>query len=175
MIQETRPIQSPLTLVNHIDAPILKSVIGLALLGFQPVFSCCGFDYKGAEVPKSHLTNKPYVYLKYGVGCMNRLVDIATSAGWGMSFLGKQFVDFHGYGWSGPHPWNNPTSPHRSETCVLAIKALNDTLGQFKPYFSSSVVLRDGNALYKLDKGIKYWQYEPVADMTFTPADFDRV
>lgn len=39
-----------------------KTVVGLNLLGFTTYMSCCGFEYEGAVVPKSHL-GKAYVYL----------------------------------------------------------------------------------------------------------------
>src|SRR3990167_10289827 len=51
MLESVRSVRC---LRDDIDQPIRNCVAYLALLGCNPVWSCCGFDYIGQPIHKSH-------------------------------------------------------------------------------------------------------------------------
>ena len=176
-------------LQDHIDAPIQKSIVGLALLGFTPVFSCCGFKYKGQDetpdVPKKFhfaFPPKPYIFLSIFEMQPNLkalLVDIAFAARWKMAFVGagpSAFIDLYFEGGFDPrHPWGQEGCIHRNEPEVLALKGLEETIQNYSKYFKDTAIVRDGNAIYKTDKGIKHWQYDPSPDWVVTKETFNSL
>lgn len=165
-------------LEDHIDEPIKKCVVGMALLGFKPVMSCCGFNYKGEKVPKKHL-EKAYMYLDYPSLIERKLgsdlLTIGTESGWNIgTFRGKTFIDFYAPTWENKHPWNDFNCPHFHEKFVIAIASLEESIINLKKHFKEKVVIEDGNTFYK-EKVSKYWQYEPTQDWEVTPETFDKL
>jgi hypothetical protein len=165
-----------MNLEEHIDDPIKKSVVGMALLGFVPIFSCCGFNYDGEKVKKTHL-EKPYIYLDKDM--MNSeskamLLDIAHESNWTIAPAG-QYIDFHGWKWNGDHPWKAEGCPHKPEIAVLALNYLERILETRKTLFKKSVKIVDGNFIYKNIKKIKHWQYKPSEAWEVTPEIFDKL
>jgi hypothetical protein len=158
-------------LYNHIDAPIRKCVAGLNLLGIKTGMSCCGFSYKGEEVPKTHL-QKTYIYIDRlslsNLACA-QLINLAGRSGWTLSFPNGHWIDFYGNTWDKSHPWAEEGCPHFYETHVLAINSLEKAIETEKGYFLNEVVIEDGNKMYKDKWGIKYWQYEPTEPWIVTP------
>src|SRR3990167_575278 len=49
-----KSVKSITRLEDDIDEPLKTCVMALALLGCEPVWSCCGFDYAGQPIHKSH-------------------------------------------------------------------------------------------------------------------------
>jgi hypothetical protein len=168
------------TVRDHIDAPILKTVAGLSLLGFKTHYSCCGFDYKGQSENKSHMTGKPYVFLDYPqlmaqdteankLKCY--LSDISIFTGWSFKDVNRVYVDFfHEDGRPNGHPWKNTSSVHFYEDPVIAIARLNNFLGVFVNIMKDETTIKDGNSFLK--EKISYWQYEPAADWTVTKEEW---
>ena len=166
-------------LENHVDEPIKKCVVGMALLGFTPIMSCCGFNYEGEKVPKKHL-KKAYIYLSYPDLVKNNLgtnlLQISQSSRWKINVLpGDCFVDFYAQTWDGGHPWDDEKCPHFYETFVLGINALEKTLTSLKQYFKPTVEIKDGNHFYTDPLVIKHWQYKPTESWMVTPATFDSL
>lgn len=180
-MNENEPNNELNKLENHIDDPIKKCVVGMALLGFKPLMSCCGFSYRGEKVPKKHL-EKAYMYLSYPdikKGFMEpNLLQIASLSGWKLDIIpGDHFIDFYAKTWRDTqpsHPWNDAKCPHFHETFVIGISALEKTLTSLKQYFQEKVQITDGNTFYK-ENCSKYWQYEPTEPWEVTPEIFDKL
>jgi hypothetical protein len=167
-------------LENHIDEPIKKCVAGMALLGFMPIFSCCGFRYNGEKIRKDHLLGKPYIYLdaKKLIASGNlkaTLLDICHESRWNISIPNESFIDFHGHKWTDDHPWNAEGCLHKPEQNVLSLNWLEQVLERYKKLFSPSVEIRDGNDIYKNDLKLKHWQYEPSEAWHVTIETFDNL
>jgi hypothetical protein len=169
------------TVRDHIDAPILKTVAGLSLLGFKTHFSCCGFDYKGQSENKSHMMGQPYVFLDYQQLTdvdieSNRLKcylsDIAINSGWQFKSVMGCYINLYSVD-DRPdcHPWKKVSSVHFYEAPLMAIQRLNHCLKYFEPLMKQdSVVIVDGNRFQKSKSS--YWQYEPAADWTVTKEEW---
>lgn len=165
-------------LENHIDEPIKKCVVGLALLGFVPCMSCCGFDYKGEKTKKKHILDKPYIYLDYtklNSSLKSTLIDLAQAADWAISSAGR-FLDFYGRTPRNDFAsnWKDSDSPHRHEISNLAIGRLQKALEDRKISFAQIAEITDGNHIYKEDFKLKYWQYEPTKSWLVTPQTFEK-
>lgn len=157
---------------DHIDLPIQKAVVGMALLGFCPSMSCCGFNYKGEKVPKTHLINKPYIYIDKPLSdrLCYKLIGISLAAGWIISPASKGVIDFHCDCWSKTHPWRDEKCPHQPEANLFAIDSLEQAITNFSTDFLDVAIIVDGNHNYK--NRFKYWQYEPVENWTVTKETF---
>lgn len=167
-------------LEDHIDEPIKKVVVGLALLGFHPVMSCCGFNYKGEKVAKTHLINKPYVYLdtKYLEAFHDSLLmRLAFGSGWTIDFnpKGNRFVDFWSRTWNKGHPWEESKCPHQPEGCILAINSLEQCIEKSRSKFQEWFNIVDGNSIYINEFKLKHWQYAPTDPWRVTPETFDNL
>lgn len=165
-------------LENHIDEPIKKCVAGMALLGFKPMMSCCGFSYKDEKVQKKHL-QKAYIYLDYKHLMENmkagHLFHLANISRWKMDILnGGQFLDFYCDTWSAKHPWADVNCPHFYEPFILGISALEKSIISLKQYFIPTATVEDGNKFYK-ENVSKYWQYEPTESWIVTPEIFEKL
>lgn len=163
----------------HIDDPIKKCVVGMALLGFTPLMSCCGFEYKGEKVKKTHLLDKPYIYLDVdkvfeSSGMCRNLLNLAKSANWKLNFSSPSayFIDFHGLGWENNHPWKTEGCPHRHEMPNISISQLEKAIEVWKDHFLPKVEIIDGNKKYTELFKLKYWQYEPTESWIVTPETF---
>jgi hypothetical protein len=160
-------------LKDHIDDPIKKTVVGLSLLGFKTHMSCCGFEYKGSQVKKSHLTGKAYVYLDAeqvfaSPELKERLCDLSLRSKWKFEALsGGKYIDFYGEKWPETHPWVSKDAVHSYENAVLNIWTLNKAIEVWEDYFKDYAYIRDGNHKYK--ELTTYWQYEPAEPWYVTP------
>lgn len=166
-----------MTLEEHIDEPIKKCVVGLALLGYDPIFSCCGFSYKGEKIKKDHL-DEPYIYLD--LSSMNQLqksfiLDLSKNAGWHITFAGPDILNLKGSCFGPYHPWSKKDSPHRYEQNVISIKALENFIESQIDKFNNQSTIKDGNKTYKNKYGLKHWQYEESDDWTVTPDIFNQL
>lgn len=149
-------------LEDDVDAPIKKCVAMLALLGLEPLFSCCGFDYRGQPYHKSHQYGEAYIMVK----------DNDTSQRW----LPAGSNGILGNGWKirkhikgtlvivlkvpgNPH-WRKKDCIHFSEEIVIGIANLEKMLMNLHGTFASGWVLEDTNQNYKKN-GVNHWQYPP--------------
>ena len=149
-------------LEDDIDTPIKKCVAMLALLGLEPLFSCCGFDYQGQPYHKSHQYGEPYIMVK----------DNPITRQWTHMGTNGNLV----YGWKirkhvqgtylivlkvpGNPYWRKKDCIHFSEEVVIEISLLEKTLLGLQESFLPRIVLEDTNQNYKKN-GIKHWQYPP--------------
>ena len=159
-------------LKDHIDDPIKKTVVGLSLLGFKTHMSCCGFNYKGSQVKKSHMTGKAYVYLDTkqifeSPDLKEKLCDLSMRSAWKVDVLGNEYVDFYGPEWPKGEPWGAKDTVHFYEKPLLNISALNKAIKIWEPSFQDYAYIRDGNHKYK--ELTTYWQYEPAERWFVTP------
>lgn len=169
--------ETPTKLEDHIDEPIKKCVVGMALLGFTPVFSCCGFHYNGEKIRKDHFLHKPYIYLDYpkmGDSLKSILIDICFKTHWKIN-ISSNCIDFHGWQWDKEHPWSAEGCLHKPEMNVISLNNLEKVLEDYKKNFMENAVIRDGNDVWKKDLKLKWWQYEPSEPWEVTPATFDSL
>jgi hypothetical protein len=165
-------------LEDHIDEPIKKCVVGLALLGFTPIFSCCGFNYHGEKIRKDHFLNKPYIYIDYSKMTSELkevLLDICFKSRWSIGISGANCVDFHGWKWEKEHPWSADGCLHKPEMNVISLRELEKVLETYRPKFQEQALIRDGNDVWKKDLGLKHWQYAPSESWWVTPDTFDKL
>lgn len=165
-------------LENHIDDPIKKCVAGMALLGFVPIFSCCGFRYKGERIRKDHFLNKPYIYIdhtKLNEKLKSLLLDICIKSKWKIDLAGGNCIDFHGHNWNKEHPWSAEGCLHKPELNVISLRELERVLEGYKEKFQEKISIRDGNDIWKKDFDLKYWQYEPAENWEVTPEIFSKL
>ncbi len=161
-------------LKDHIDEPMLKVVAGLNLLGFTTVMSCCGFEYKGEKVKKSHLP-KPYVYLNSKEVMESHhlreiLCDLALKSSW-VFYDHRVFIDFYAETWKDNHIWSKRESVHNYESYILSISALNKAILTRSSDFKDKARIWDGNNLYKEQVSV-HWQYEPAEDWIVTKEEY---
>jgi len=150
-------------LKDDIDLPIRKCVAMFALMQFEPVFSCCGFDYHGQMYHKSHQYGEPYFMFRTN-SYNNIWLDGA-----------KEHKGQFGYGWviaphvkgytilvlkvqGNPH-WRKEDCIHFAEEINIAIAHLESfILRNYSSVFLEEVMLQDTNQNYK-KSGIRFWQY----------------
>lgn len=157
-------------LEDDIDLPIKNCIAMLALLGCEPTFSCCGFDYQGQPAHKSHQLGFPYIRMK------KNTMSIAISTD-GLDFgkHGWTFREFHGeillelLTSMNPH-WRNKSCIHYSEECVIGIDWLERKLFTGRGNFKDMVVLKDTNANHRAH--LKFWQYPPKKPWTIYKSDY---
>lgn len=152
-------------LEDDIDAPIKKCVAMFALLECVPIYSCCGFDYDGQPIHKSHQYGRPYLILT---------VNPATTAF--LDFLYKQKTLW--FASRGNHPkwvnlelvcdmnphWRKEECIHFYEECLVGISRLESVLLKLQSYMIDQIEIVDTNYLAK--KQVKYWQYPPKEPWT---------
>lgn len=147
------------TLEEDIDLPIRKSVAMVALLGCQPTFSCCGFDYEGQPFHKSHQYRQPYIRMKQNIFTtqlyMNLNIPLARS-GWSfVRSMGDEMILELVISMN-PH-WNGPNCIHASEECVIGIADLEKHLMTLYDDFKEMAFVYDTNACHH--KFLRFWQY----------------
>lgn len=149
-------------LEDDVDTPIKKCVAMLALLGLEPLFSCCGFDYQGQPYHKAHQYGHPYIMVsKNAVSSKWLLSGGNGNLGWGWRIRkhlpNALILELPIKG--NPH-WRKRDCIHFSEEVVLGISYLERGLLGLSDSFQSTVILLDTNQNYKKN-GIRYWQYPP--------------
>lgn len=162
-----------------IDAPIKRCIMALALLGCEPLWSCCGFDYFDQFPHKSH------AYGECGIALRNN-----TRSRW----LGKRLLDkplpFQNYKnrWvftpyrhyqddliyfvaniQDGNIWPNKDSVHYSEPGTIALGFLENYLLTLRGQMQAECILQDTNHLF-LDR-YAAWQYPPLADWKIRQTD----
>ena len=138
-------------LEDDIDYPIRNCVAMLALLGCEPTFSCCGFDYEGQPIHKSHQYGEPYIRMKNNIYSVSASTNMLKMGWWWNVVASEISLQWHAP--SNPH-WRSPKCIHFPEEMVGAIIYLESFLFSGKNNFRDVVVLSDTNKKYH-----KYWQY----------------
>lgn len=146
-------------LEDDIDLPIKNCVGMFALLGCKPMYSCCGFDYDGQPIHKSHQYGRPYFILGSGKRTTQIAFDFSQiKSNWffrpGQN--GTAILELH----AGMNPyWRKEDCIHFAEECSSNIGWLEKTLWLGEPSMADCIELIDTNSIVK--KHIKFWQYPP--------------
>jgi len=162
--------KSVLDLFDDIDIPIRASVGMLALLGCEPQYSCCGFDYVGQPFHKSHQYGRPYVILKKNptteefVGLFLKENKTWSAKRGALANLINLEVIVDGNPF-----WRKKECIHFSEECVICIEQLEKFLWQTRMSMADSAILCDTNVFAKEIN--KHWQYPPKRIWTVVKAD----
>ena len=161
------------SLENDIDLPI-KTIIGMfALMGCWPKFSCCGFDYEGQPIHKTHEYGNAYVMLddnynteevvKFLVG-EELLVETTTEKTsqwrtWKIEKHKQVFVAL-AFDWlesKREYPWTKTNCIHYAEKGVIGLDYLKKHLYRLRKSFLEEITLIDTNK--QQHKNLAYWQY----------------
>lgn len=168
-------------LENDVDEPIKWTVAALTLLGVQPVFSCCGFNYVGQPLHKRHTVGTTYISVlanaEFNTLCeeLNQYSDHLRGWWWEIvNGSGLYKEDQHGQiyfseTWArhGVPEWDDPLCIHYSEMAALAIRSMNVTLYRnFWDKIHLSAVLTDSNGHYQ--SGVSAWQYPAKKEWLIT-------
>ncbi len=157
-------------LENDIDAPIKRTVALLALLGCEPVWSCCGYDYHGQPVHKNH---KPYgtcwVRMKENESSLWLVDEVKSNPPeyndiFRMWEACKTTVYKHQYTvvqseFGAGSSWPDRNCIHFSEAAAIALSVMETYLCQFEDRMLDSVELGDYNAEYR--ERFPHWEYPP--------------
>lgn len=149
-------------LKDDIDLPIRKCVAMTALLGMEPTFSCCGFDYHGQPYHKSHQYGEPYIMVR-----KNKVTEKWLTMGGNGTIGGGWKIRKHVTNTcliilkvQGNPYWRKRDCIHFAEEVVLGIAWLEKALSGMQEYFLPNWLLLDTNNNYKKN-GVKHWQYPP--------------
>ena len=158
-------------LEDDIDEPIKRCVAALALLGCEPAWSCCGFDYEGQPKHKRHQTGRVYFILgrfDNAVRLLQLLHDsqLQWRSHWEFQLRGKDAVDMHLDFGNTIEQWDNADCIHFSEQAVQIIKEMEGLLLSCAPSMAEEVTLKDTNEYYK--EVFEFWQYSPKSDWVIT-------
>jgi len=167
-----------LSLEEDIDAPVKSCVMGLAILGCDPRWSCCGFDYHGQPIHKNHDYGSVYFGLVYNDSTKKYLsrffespdwmfpktwqVTLSKNDGVPMVWLSNQFVR--------KELWDGQDSIHYSELAATRIRYLEYSLLSVSGDMAQDTILVDENSRY--NRRFKFWQYPPKCPWSFTKDQF---
>ena len=171
-------------LKNDIDVPVRSLVVMLALLGCEPLFSCCGFDYDGQPSHKTHEYGCVYFQMRSNnwsnivlatlenSKIINKLTNKSPDWEWwkikDTLFLRSAFTLFHDKN----YPWvTSEDCIHYSEVGVLNIDRLEKALWGLRERFSDVAEIVDTNHVYKNDRNIRNWQYPTLEPWSVTIDD----
>jgi len=166
-------VKSLNSLQDDIDAPMRLIVAMLALLGCEPLFSCCGFDYDGQPLHKTHEYGCAYIQMRSNTWSNSVLATLenskiihkltSKSPNWewwkikNIFYLRSAFTLEHD---KVKYPWvSSRTCIHYSEVGVLNINRLEKALWGLRGYFADTVEIVDTNYSYRNDSTIRSWQY----------------
>lgn len=166
-------------LEDDIDTPIKRVVMALALLGCEPLWSCCGFDYVGQPIHKEHQSERAWVVLRdnertrwlaakiiidglpYKAYANTWKVDFFEHYGDRKASLYSDIVD--------RNSWPDPDCIHFSEPGAISIQILEDFLLGLKDEMAETVTLADTNAEFR--ERYASWQYPPKAPWVICKSD----
>jgi len=161
------------SLENDIDLPI-RTIVGMfALMGCWPRFSCCGFDYEGQPIHKTHEYGNAYVMLSnnynteqvidFLVG-KELLVETATkkTSRWRTWKVEKENIVFIAlaFDWlesKRDYPWTKTNCIHYAEKGVIGLNHLRKWLYRLRKACLEEITLTDTNEQH--NKNLAYWQY----------------
>lgn len=169
-------VNSIKNLEDDVDKPIKNCVALLALLECQPVFSCCGYDYQGQPIHKSHQYNEPYIKLSRNVFSIKLIENFDYNSPWKFtthSSISIGMIDLElirkKTKWS-----NDIKSIHFSEGIADCIPWLENFLSNYAKerykIIPDQVVLTDGNHQWK--KWFKYHEYPPKESWVIKKEDY---
>jgi len=170
-------------LKHDVDAPIRRLVAMFALLGCEPLWSCCGFDYEGQPIHKTHEYGNSFVVLR-DTERSQALVEALKSTGrvvdrtdetdkwetWQVQhqnlYLRTDFDYFHE---KSGYPWTMKSCIHFPELAIIRIDEMERLLMCFRDQFADEVTLQDTNGKYK--RRLYNWQYPALEDWVIKKDD----
>jgi len=164
--------ESIVNLEDDIDLPIRNLVAMFALCGCSPIYSCCGFDYKGQPYHKSHQYGEPYIMFSITEASKTILGGIQSELPptWWIKAKSNKIFLSRRFAVQNPH-WNLPTSPHFMEELVMELSMMEKSLiPLLYPIMQEEVILEDSNEI--ASKLEKYWQYTPKNPWVITKDSF---
>ena len=184
--QKLDSVQSMGMLENDIDVPIKKLVALFALLGCNPLFSCCGFDYAGQPIHKTHEYGNAFIIFeenKASANIFRELVDGKyvcegfdnKELNW-RTYLSERnrryFSSSFVWWWEDiKYPWANKNCIHFSELGAINIAQIEKAfLRAGRSAFLDSVIVKDTNEAYK--KNVPYWQYPSLKPWIILKEDY---
>jgi len=170
-------------LKDDIDVPMRKLVAIFALLKCEPLWSCCGFDYNGQPLHKTHEYGNCYIALRniertqqiiQALKDSNIVFDLkGDTSNWEtwiqghVVYLRSDFDYFHK---KSEYPWSMTSCIHYSELSLIYINRLEkQLLLQFGNELLNEVTLCDTNKNQKIN--LKHWQYPILEDWTIKIED----
>ena len=166
-----------------IDIPIRTLVAMFALLGCEPLWSCCGFDYDGQPTHKTHEYGGTFVCLN-NIERSQEIIKILMEKGqvvnlksetdkW-ETWTRKQSIylrsDFDYYHRKWKYPWSTKSCIHYPELALIKIDIMEKALiYYFKDEFADKVILSDTNKKQKI--GLRNWQYPILEDWAIRKDD----
>lgn len=147
-------------LEDDIDAPIKKCVACLALLGCEPLYSCCGFDYEGQPYHKSHQYGRPYIVLTVKPLTLQILQELSSRKTFWQAGRGNyaKWTNLELICGMNPH-WRRDECIHFYEESLVGIIQLQNLLMSAYPKMLDEITLVDTNFKAKIQS--KHWQYPP--------------
>jgi len=172
--------QSVTDLEDDIDEPIRSCVAKLALLGLEPRWSCCGFDYIGQPPHKSHQYGAAWVVLNYNQRCtwlFEHAIDIRFNDyinGWRTNLYrhyDRNYVSLRSELTNG-NAWPDPDSTHYYESGSIAIAYLDEFLSSHQDEFFEIATVTDTNAEFM--NLYPTWQYSPKLPWVIQASDYKK-
>jgi hypothetical protein len=174
-------IKSTEFLELDIDIP-MRTIVGMfALLGCRPLFSCCGFDYSGQPIHKTHEYGNAYVMLDNNTNTQ-RIIEVLSdhkflvedkekTSQWRTWTDERHNISFIAlaFDWAernSDYPWTMKNCIHYSEKGVIGLNELRKVLYRFQYSFLDEFILEDTNE--KQNKYVPYWQYPSLKPWTIS-------
>lgn len=162
---------------NDIDEPIRTLIAMFALLGCEPIWSCCGFDYEGQPMHKTHEYGSTYIVIGNNTKSQEIIKSLlftgylanqhSKSDKWETWMKARSQIclqtDFDYFHTKTKYPWATRSCIHFSELALIKIGFLERVLlHDFGSNFADNVILSDGNKEQK--KHLRNWQYPILED-----------
>lgn len=185
--QKLESVRGMKNLKDDIDTPIRKLVAMFALLGCETRWSCCGFDYDGQPMHKTHEYGDSFIRLvdsKRALEVMATLInfnaikltkegELLNTDEWTVWRKANEIylrTDFDYFHRQSDYPWAGHSCIHFSELAVIKIYDLEQAmLKLFSSEFLSGAILQDTN--YKSKNILNNWQYPALEDWIITKED----
>jgi len=180
--QKLESVRGMKNLRDDIDVPIRKLVAMFALLGCTPLWSCCGFDYDGQPMHKTHEYGNMYIRLLYNEQYrkiaqklfdekiiekkIDSVLDISSDK-WIILRENQLYCDFDYVITKTSYPWSMKSCIHYYEYAAIRICELEQAiLKLFSNDFADSAILHDTNNMMK--QSMNNWQYPILEDWIIT-------
>lgn len=156
-------------LEDDIDAPVKRCVAAFALLGCEPLWSCCGFDYAGQPLHKSHQYGRIFFILANNAFSEDLCKIITETSDWEYH-LHNGNLDLHVDIKNVVAQWDYKDCPHYHEPFVYYIRGLENRLFSLEDWFAEEVTLGDTNGMMK--DALPYWQYPTMEPWVIRKKDY---
>ncbi len=162
------------SLEQDIDGPIRRCVMAFALLGCEPEWSCCGFDYTGQPIHKWHEYGRTFFNLvanPKSLDVVERFMRLGMGTAWKAEPYTQNGVRMIALSADFAHidQWNDKDCIHYPEPATHNIMVLQEYLMSRSAGFQDEVILRDSNVASQ--GHFKHWQYPPKADWVIRKSD----